>query len=60
MNTKLKNTRRQKGLTQAEVAKRAGITVTGYSRYENGQRTPRVDVAKRIANALGSTVDELF
>lgn len=60
MNTKLKNTRHQKGLTQAEVAKKARITSTGYSRYENGQRTPRVDVAKRIANALGSTVDELF
>lgn len=43
-----------------EVAKQAGITVVCYQRYEYGDRKPRVDVAKLIAAALGSTVDELF
>ena len=48
------------GLTQVEVAERAGITERAYQRYEYGDRKPRVDVAKLIATALGSTVDELF
>ncbi len=42
------------------IANNAGITVVCYQRYEYGDRKPRVDVAKLIATALGSTVDELF
>lgn len=60
MNTRLKTTRQQKGLTQVEVAKKANITVTSYQRYENGERIPRADTAKLIAKALNSTVEELF
>lgn len=58
--TKLQLAREEAGLTQVEVAKQAGITVVCYQRYEYGDRKPRVDVAKLIAAALGSTVDELF
>ncbi len=60
MNTRLKTTRQQKGLTQVEVAKKANITVTSYQRYETGERIPRADTAKLIAKALNSTVEELF
>ena len=60
MTTKLKTTRQQKGLTQVQVAKKANITVMSYQRYESGEREPRTSTAKLIAQALSSTVEELF
>ena len=39
--------------TQAEVARKAKISQNYYSCIENGERRPSVDVAKRIADALG-------
>lgn len=59
-NSKLKEKRQKAGLTQVEVAKQAKITETSYQRIEYGTQTPSLKTAKRIANALGSTVDELF
>ena len=58
--TKLKLKRIAAGLTQAELAKSAQVTVQGYQRYEAGTRVPKADTAKRIALALNSTVEELF
>ena len=60
VKTKLKTTRQQKGLTQVQVAKKAKITVMSYQRYESGEREPRTSTAKLIAQALNSTVEELF
>ena len=39
-------------LTQAEIAKKAGITTRAYQIYEAGERKPKSDVASRIADAL--------
>jgi len=39
-------------LTQAEIAKKAGITTRAYQIYEAGERKPKSDVAIRIADAL--------
>lgn len=58
--TKLKIKRKKTGLTQVEVAGKARITVNCYQRYESGERMPRADIAKLIAKALNSTVEELF
>ena len=58
--TKLKTTRQQNGLTQAEVAREANITVTSYQRIEYGKQIPKANTAKLIAKALNSTVEELF
>lgn len=44
--------RRQQGLTQAEVARRAKIDRTYYNKIERG-KAPSVRVAMRIADALG-------
>lgn len=60
LNTKLKKAREKKGLTQVEVAEKAGITERAYQRYEYGDRMPRADIAKLIAKALNSTVEKLF
>ena len=65
MSTKLRRTklikaRKQEGLTQVEVADKAKISERYYQQVEAGTSSPTIDVAKLIAAALNSTVDELF
>lgn len=57
---KLKNAREKTGLTQAEVAKQAGITTRSYQNVEKGVQDPKTSTAILIAKALNSTVEELF
>ncbi len=58
--TKLKERRKKTSLTQVEVAIKAGITPRHYQRLERGDSIPNVKLAKRIAKALGTTVEDLF
>lgn len=65
VNTKLKraklqNARKKTGLTQVQVADKAGISEVSYQRIEYGTQRPSLDTAKLIARALNSTVEELF
>lgn len=48
----LKDAREKAGLTQAEVAEKAGIHFNYYARVERGEVTPRVDIVENIAKAL--------
>lgn len=48
----LKEMRKERYLTQEEVAKLAGISRTHYTQIEAGKKTPSVEVAKRIAKSL--------
>lgn len=43
-------------LSQAEVAKRAGIPRVTYIRYETGERRPSMTQVVQIARALGLTL----
>lgn len=52
-NVNLKNLRKERGLSLADVASGAGITEVGYMYYEYGKRTPNVRTAIRIAGVLG-------
>ena len=52
--------RQQLGLTQGEVAHRAGIHVTYLSGIERGMRNPGLRNIHRIAVALGISVVQLF
>ncbi len=45
--------RRQSGLNQAELARRAGLTRSVVNAYERGHRQPGVDALARIAAAAG-------
>lgn len=49
----LKEARKNAGLTQAEVAKKAGIKQPTYCNIENSERKPSVEMAKRIGETLG-------
>lgn len=52
-NIKLIERRNKADLTQAEVAKKAGIQERAYQNYESGVRTPKANIAIRIADAIG-------
>jgi DNA-binding XRE family transcriptional regulator len=56
----MRERRTQAGLTQAELAERAGVSRQLVAAVEAGRNVPAVDAALRLAGALGSTVDELF
>jgi len=50
----------QQGLYQSQVAKMAGITAQSFSYIELSERRPSVDVAKKIAKALGFNWTRFF
>lgn len=50
----------QNGLTQKELAERAGVTEAAMSHYIRGDRTPRASVLARIADALNTSTDYLL
>jgi DNA-binding XRE family transcriptional regulator/molybdate-binding protein len=56
----LRERRAQCGLTQTELAVRAGVSRQLIAAVEAGRNTPGVDAALRLARALASTVEELF
>lgn len=62
-NARMKNLtaiRKAKGLSQTELAEAVGIKQATVSRIEKGVNNPSLDVAERIALALGVNVVELF
>ncbi|WP_235477355.1 helix-turn-helix domain-containing protein [Aliiroseovarius crassostreae] len=52
--------RREKDLSQEEVAHRADIHQTYLSGVETGKRNPSILVVERIAKALGVDVSKIF
>lgn len=59
-NEKLIQARQRLGLTQQETAKEAKVSLRAYQNYENEGQTPNARTAIRIADALASTVENLF
>ena len=58
---KLKEKRIEAGLTQAELAKRAGTTARTIQNYELGKSKPsNMEVAQRIADVLSTTTEYLL
>lgn len=52
--------RKELGLNQTELAKRAGLTPPSISQYESGARNPSYDAILKLANALGVKADYLI
>ena len=52
--------RERRGLTQRELAERAHIADKYVSRLELGIATPSIAVAKKLADALESSLDEII
>ena len=56
----IKNLRKEKGLTQAELGKRLNVTQQMIGQYENDKNSPQIDTLKRIAAALEVKVADLM
>ena len=59
-NEKLQELRKQKGLTQEELAEYLYVSRTAISKWESGRGYPNIDSLKVIARYFEVTIDELL
>jgi len=57
--TRLKQLRKEKGITQIQMQLLTGIDQSDYSKIETGKRYYTFEQCKRIALALGTSMDYL-
>lgn len=60
LGSNLKEVRTAAGLTQAELADRAGVSRKTINTVENGVFVPSTTLALTLARTLGVTVEALF
>ena len=60
MAQRLKAVRAERGLTQQQLATRAGISGGYYARLERGEQDPTLSVIEKLAKALGVKVGRLL
>ena len=56
---RLLNLRKERGWSQPALGKQVGTSGAIIGRYERGEITPSIDVAKKLADAFGVTLDFL-
>lgn len=59
-NDKLQELRKQKGITQEELAQSLYVSRTAISKWESGRGYPNIESLKAIAKFFGVTIDELL
>ena len=59
-NEKLQELRKQKSLTQEELAEKLFVSRTAISKWESGRGYPNIDSLKGIARLFSVTMDELL
>lgn len=55
----LRKLRKERNMSQEEVALFAGVGKSQISKYERGENSPTLDIAVLIAKCLGVSVDEM-
>ena len=60
MENVIRNKRKEKGISQEELAKRCGVSRQTINAIENDKYDPTLSLAFRLARELGLPVDELF
>lgn len=60
MREKLISARKQKGLTQQEIAEMIGVSRTTYTGYEKGNYSPSLEKAVKIKEVLKYKNDDIF
>lgn len=60
LGKKIRKHRNELGLTQAELAKKLGLTYSSVSQWESGRATPRTPILKQLADLFGTTVADLM
>lgn len=56
----IKKLRSEKNISQAELAKKIGVTQQQLSSYETGKNNPRIETAKKLSECLEVSLDEIF
>lgn len=59
ISIRIKEARESRGMNQAQLAQKAGITPAAISQIEKGERVPTTPVLKRIADVLQVSLDFL-
>lgn len=59
LRSRIMETRERRGMNQAKLAEKAGITPAAISQIEKGLRIPTIPVLQKIANVLGVSIDYL-
>ena len=59
-NEKLQELRKQRGLTQEELAQSLYVSRTAISKWESGRGYPNIESLKTIAKFFAITIDELL
>jgi transcriptional regulator with XRE-family HTH domain len=57
---RLREVRHSRGMTQAELARQAHVTVSYVGRLESAGAAPGIDLVERLAKALGTAVADLL
>lgn len=60
INANIRFLRKQKGLTQEELAKNLDVTRSVIGAYEEGRAEPKLSTSENIANFFGVTLDQLI
>lgn len=60
MSKKLKQKRKQQGLTQAQLSARVGITQAFLAEIESGRKRPSIEVLEKLCDSLGCSADYLL
>ena len=60
MRHRIQAFRKEKGLSQAQLAEKAGISEISIRKYENGERNPKIETLGKIAMALNVPVSDLY
>ena len=60
LGSRLRSIRLKSGLTQQEVAERAGLTPPYLSYLESGKKKGTLDAYFRLAEAVGTTMEDLM
>ncbi len=56
----IKELRKEKNMTQEQLAEKMGVTDKSISRWENGKTMPDISILSVLANELNCTIPELL
>lgn len=56
----LASLRKKRGMSQEELASRAGLHAVAITYIETGKRLPKLNTVYKLAHGLGIKVEELF
>ncbi len=60
MASRLRDLRKDKDLSQAQLAAMLGMSQTGYSKYETGENDIPTDILRKLADFYNTSTDYLL